>query len=276
MISNDKRKGEFEHKLFKFIILVIVFVFFCLILGFIYVQFFSTSNPSAITNYVFEINSNRYEFLNQLDRTYYQNINHNLPQCEINKFYTNHITQHLPCIIKYTNTTNEHQLFIQNIFKAIESSNKSEISLVPFVNVFLKFLTLKIGGEIQNMQIPYSDSKSKFFVSKGENRKIIISPISQINQLKPTKNETYQDFNSLYSGIDLFSLNNESTIIKFEVTLENGDLLYVPEYFFIQSKDAISQEDNLIVYEYSTSNKLLEITFKALFDEHIEQISDDY
>lgn len=276
MISNDKRKGEFEHKLFKFIILVIVFVFFCLILGFIYVQFFSTSNPNEITNYVFEINSNRYEYLNQLDQTFYQNINHKLPQCEINYFYTKHISQHLPCIIKYTNTTNEHQLFIQNIFKGIEANNKTEITLVPFVNVFLKFLTLKIGGEIQNMQIPYSDSKSKFFVSKGENRKIIISPISQINQLKPKKSATFQDFNSLYSGIDLFSINNESTVIKFEVTLENGDLLYVPEYFFIQSKDAITPENNLILYEYNTSNKLLEITFKALFDEHIEQISDDY
>ena len=63
MNHEEKRKGEFQHKLFKFAVLIIVFVFFCLIVGFIYVEFFGSANTDT-TNAIFEINNERYNYLN--------------------------------------------------------------------------------------------------------------------------------------------------------------------------------------------------------------------
>jgi hypothetical protein len=49
MSNESQRKGNFEHKIFKGVVLVLVFAFFMLIFYFIYVQLADTfSNPDKI------------------------------------------------------------------------------------------------------------------------------------------------------------------------------------------------------------------------------------
>ena len=51
---NDKEKGEFQHKMFKLIILLIAFIFCCLIGGFVYITITSSSSKKEITSKIIE------------------------------------------------------------------------------------------------------------------------------------------------------------------------------------------------------------------------------
>lgn len=270
MNHDNKRKGEFQHKLFKFAVLVIVFIFFCLILGFIYVEFFGSSSSDA-TNAIFEINSERFNYLNTIDQSFYQQNNIQMEQCNISHFYTEHISDNIPCFISYDKATEDYKTYIESVKN--NRNNKEKLSLIDFVNYLLKFIQIKIGGEINDLSIATSDSRNKFYINLSENEKktFKFAPISQINMLEPYKNEIYKEYEMLYAKKDLFKMGNE--IISYEVKLNNGDLLYVPSYYFVELKE--KEYDDMILYEYNNNNKLMEIAFKALFDDNVEINNDE-
>ncbi len=270
MNHEEKRKGEFQHKLFKFAVLIIVFVFFCLIVGFIYVEFFGSANTDT-TNAIFEINNERYNYLNSIDQSFYHQNDIQIAQCNISSFYIDHISNNIPCIISYEKATEEYRTFIESVSN--HRNNKEQLSLISFVNYLLKFIQIKIGKEINNLSIATSDSRNKFFINLSEKEKntFTLSPISQINKLNPYKNETYREYGVIYAKEDLFTLSNE--IILFSVELKKGDMLYVPSYYFVEMKE--KEYNDMILYEYNNNNKLMEIAFKALFDDNVEINNDE-
>ena len=89
--------------------------------------------------------------------------------------------------------------------------------------------------------------------------------------MNPYKNETYREYGVIYAKEDLFTLSNE--IILFSVELKKGDMLYVPSYYFVEMKE--KEYNDMILYEYSNNNKLMEIAFKALFDDNVEINNDE-
>ncbi len=61
----ERKKNDFQHKLFKAVILIIVAIFFYLILSFVYIQFFKKSDK----DYVFNMNAEKYMKLDIKVRT---------------------------------------------------------------------------------------------------------------------------------------------------------------------------------------------------------------
>lgn len=62
METHNKSKGGFQHRLFKFIILVIVAIFFYLIISFVRIEFSKDDKMS----YSFEFNKHRYDYLDKI------------------------------------------------------------------------------------------------------------------------------------------------------------------------------------------------------------------
>jgi hypothetical protein len=84
-----RKKGSFQHKLFKVIILIIVAVFFLLIFSFLKIEFFRSKN----VDYKFDLNSDKYNYLEKLDKYfYYSKDNKKIDECDVEKFYGEHVS----------------------------------------------------------------------------------------------------------------------------------------------------------------------------------------
>ena len=123
----NKEKGEFQHKMFKLIILLIAFIFCCLIGGFVYITITSSSSKKEITSKIIERQFSTEESINQSNQKYYKIIsdidkdNYNLilnknitKECSMNNFYKTYIYQHIPCISKnnITNLADKYFIYI--------------------------------------------------------------------------------------------------------------------------------------------------------------------
>lgn len=249
----SKSKGEFQHRIFKFIILIFVFIFVCLIFGFIYIEFFGSEVENNSPKNFYKINSKIYDILSSIDNTFYSKEDFKIEECNKDTFYNKNIIEGIPCIIK-----NER--------------NESPENMINFVNKILKFDQRIKGKEFKlNINNPYSDNFPKFiYVYNTEIKKEIfhfrMSPISQIKMLNPLRNDTSQFFNILYSQLNFFDENEKKDLILIEATINSGDILFIPAYFFYQCKEN-KCNDKIDIFQYKESNKLSNFIFKALFND---------
>ena len=110
-MKDKKTKGEFQHRMFKLIILIVVFVFCGLIAGFIYMTITSKNSFKVIDNdykteeSIIKSNKKYHLMMQNQDRYNYNTIykfNHTyLLTCDKNTFYKEHISFHFPCLYKY-------------------------------------------------------------------------------------------------------------------------------------------------------------------------------
>ena len=257
MKENDYLKGEFQHNIFKFIILIMIGIFLCLILGFIYVTFFSPKKTDIDI---------KLSILNNIDHLKMEKYNKTIPYCDIDLFYINQISKRLPCIYKYDNkSTEQYNLYIKTIENNLnENFSVDKIGFVYFLDKYMKFIQFNIINKNNNyFSLLKAENTGKIFINmNNETINFSLSPLSQFKKLNAFKNETYKEFNSFYSNKEIFN-DNLDNLISFQVELNKGDLLYVPSYFFIQIQNV---NKDLLMYEYQDSNKMQDWIFKALFD----------
>ena len=256
MKEKDYSKGEFQHNIFKFIILIFIGIFIFLIFGYIYVTFFSAKSKDI---------SNKFKNIKQIDEFLFKKYNKIIPYCEIDYFYINQISKRLPCVYKYNNqSTSQYNIYIQTIEKHLnETISVKDIGFVYFLDKFMKFFQFDIINKNSNyFDLPKADNFGKVFINLNQEKiKFGLSPLSQFNELNAYINETYKDFNTYNSKYEIID-SNINDLISFEYELEKGDLLYVPSFYFIQIKNI---NKNLLIYQYKDSNKIQECTFKSLF-----------
>ena len=98
MSKKDISKGEFQHQMFKLLILLIAFIFICLIGGFIYITLSSSSSKNSIklidTKFTTEesiLNSNEkyYKIILNIDKYNHHLLSNNskIRNCSNNNFY---------------------------------------------------------------------------------------------------------------------------------------------------------------------------------------------
>ena len=230
-------KGEFQHKMFKLLILIIAFTFICLIIGFIYITITSSNNKNLkILNNQYNsresIVKSNYKYkhgISIIDTINYNSFKNNteLKFCSLNKFYKEQIYKHIPCI---NNINNIKINLFENIMKLI--SNKSYN---------------KNNNNEGYFKIPRYDNYGKIIINNNEkNIKITMSPISQI--------KFFNDDN--YFNID------EKSKFFYEFNLKKNDFLYVPSFYYLQIKENV---DDIIVYEYQDNSNFNNMIFKILY-----------
>ena len=250
---NDKEKGEFQHKMFKLIILLIAFIFCCLIGGFVYITITSSSSKKEITSKIIEgqfsteesiIQSNQkyYKIISDIDKDNYNLIlNKNITkECSMNNFYKTYIYQHIPCISK-NNITN----LADKYFKYISSKIYNE----------------KNGNE-DFLKMPKLDNNGRICINNSENKlKILLSPISQIKFFNTKKIES-DDINIINIYLK-DNIDERKDAIYYEFILDKFDYIYIPSYYFIQTKESLN---NFVCYEYQDLSFLNDIIFKILYN----------
>lgn len=265
MDKKDKRKGDFQHKIFKFIILVIVFVFILLIIGFIYIQIFPGTKEENLIK--------KYEYLKKQDYIFYGTSSFgfrlDVQECNLDKFLVKHISENVPCVIRYDKErNNQYGEFINKIL-SLKTYTTQEIGLLYFAEPYMNFLEMKNQTSIADYSHPSADNIARFFISVNPEKHFYISPITEFKSMKAFKNETYKEFNTLYSKIDLSTI--KQSILHFVAKLNKGDLIYIPSFFFTQ---IIEGNEGLISYEYSDTTKVHQTMLKALFDDDKTKIFD--
>ena len=106
MSKKDISKGEFQHQMFKLLILLIAFIFICLIGGFIYITLSSSSSKNGIklidTKFTTEesiLNSNEkyYKIILNIDKYNHHLLSNNskIRNCSYNNFYKIQIYNHI-------------------------------------------------------------------------------------------------------------------------------------------------------------------------------------
>ena len=259
------RNNDIQHKIFKFIILVIVLVFICLIVGFVYVEFIANetkTDTSILYEEMYSLsynNNKRYTYLETVDRKYYNELinSNNISLCDVEHFYSKYMTNGLPCVIR--------------------NYNKDEIE---FVNRYVKDIKKKENERIGNYTTAKVDNKGRMFVMKNNEDNIeqnevniLLSPISEINNLGVRKNNALTDN---FHTIDAKHNINDSkfeNISKVNVKLYKGDLLYIPAYFYIQIMNNDNNKEKnynseIIEFEFKETSILHDMLFKVLFDDH--------
>jgi hypothetical protein len=231
MSKKDISKGEFQHQMFKLLILLIAFIFICLIGGFIYITLSSSSSKNSIklidTKFTTEesfLNSNEkyYKIILNIDKYNHHLLlnNSKIRNCSNNNFYKIQIYNHLPC-----------------------NSNNNNISNI--INKYLELISKEnINGDFY--KIPKSNNKAKLFINNsGKKIKILLAPISQIKYLN-LKNDINERKNGIY----------------YEFILDNMNYIYIPSYYFIQIKEKLN---NFSCYEYQDLSFINDIVFKILY-----------
>jgi hypothetical protein len=291
MDENLKRKkGSFQHKLFKVVILLIVAVFFYLIYSFVKIEFFNSSSDS---NYSLHINNEKYEYLEKLESNFIFSKNKDfIDECDLDNFYSDNLYNHKPCIIKFNKMTQIYLEKIENIL--IENklqakpnnikTNDNQINLQGVISKigFLDFmeymefdnLYLRYAEPDKNLKSPIVSDNIYFFLQLEKSKEFRLSPITQIRKFSPIKKTSgnkFYKFNPIEISDDLFSLSNGevSNLIILKAKLEKGDILFVPSYFFIQMKE-IEERDITLKYEFKSYSRLLDTLFKVLFDDSYE------
>ena len=258
------RNNDIQHKIFKFIILVIVLVFICLIVGFIYVEFIANetkTDTSILYEEMYSLsynNNKRYTYLETVDRKFYNELanSNNISLCDVEHFYKKHVINSLPCVIR--------------------NYNKEEIE---FVNRYVKDITKKENKTIGNYTVAKVDNKGKMFVMKNNKENIeqneinvLLSPISEINNLGVKKDNAMTDNFHTIQAKQNINDNKLNSISKVNVKLYKGDLLYIPAYFYIQiinnENKKVSYNNEIIEFEFKETSILHDMLFKVLFDDH--------
>jgi hypothetical protein len=324
-MEDDKRKrgGSIQHKIFKMIILLIVGVFCYLIVSFLYIDF--TKHKSS-ANHIFELNMEKYNYLYEKDKdssTSNSNSNSNLNKyttdndmnveiCNINKFYSEYISQHKPCIIKlkegkeynkyFTNAKTtigdakikslnpEEELTKLKDSKEVKLNGiMNEIGVLNFAKIldlidiyFISHTTSSKSIDHIREPHPMLTSKTFMYLQMDGEKTIMLSPITQMKKLFPFKNNTSTStstvFNTIYSKENFFELfsrlkdyGRRDQVILLKASLKEGDMLFVPSYYFIHTqvennKNGVS---TTLRYEFKSTSRILDTMFKVLFDDDL-------
>ena len=246
MSKKDISKGEFQHQMFKLLILLIAFIFICLIGGFIYITLSSSSSKNSIklidTKFTTEesiLNSNEkyYKIILNIDKYNHHLLSNNskIRNCSNNNFYKIQIYNHIPWI-----------------------SNNNNISNI--INKYLELISKEnINGDFY--KIPKSNNKAKLFINNSEKKiQILLTPISQIKYFNSYQKNDLEETNNIYLKNNI---DERKDIIYYEFILDESEYLYVPSYYFIQIKEKI---DNLICYEYQDISFFNDMVFKILYN----------
>ena len=272
--------------MFKLIILIIVFVFCGLIVGFIYITI--TSSKSQKTFKIMDKNFNTEEsilksnekyqkIISKIDLNNFMLINKtkDLLICDSLNFYKSNIVRHIPCIY---NLTNKDDIPVINNIKNkkdISYFNVNEIGVIDFIDKYMKLLSIEVYNKNNNneeyFKIPILDNIGRVIINNSIKKiHIYLSPISQIENFNSYQKKSSSEFINIYlkNNIDDKLQDNfgEKNIIYYEFILNEGDFIYAPSYYFIQIKEPI---DNLFSYEYQDISLFNDIVFKILYSENL-------
>ena len=278
----DVNKGEFQHKLFKIIILIILFVFLILIFKFFYITFFPSNKninvPLNNLEKLLKLHSNKINELNSNDEEFFKQLNNNFLYCNLDNFVIENINKNLPCIININNSNINYKNFIEKLNNNIKNNNFNDIEKFFLFEDYFYLIDYKYyNNSIENyLKFPILEGFSKIFINFDNNEKhFIVSPISQILKLKVFRNEINKNFNSIYSNNNFYNetKNEKNNLIFIKFKIKKGELLFIPSYYFIQTNTKLN---NVIEYNYDDNNIILDLSFKTLFDDELLIIEEQY
>lgn len=283
-VKKENSKGEFQHRMFKLIILIIVFIFCGLIAGFIYITLTSSTSPKSLKvkdpNYnteesIIKSNEKYYKIINYQDlynfKKIKQNNNTDKFNCDINNFYKNYISNHFPCVYRYNVTDNIYTLNNIKKKKTHMNLNSNELGTIDFIDKYMKLLFIEFYHKNNNndefFKNPRLDNVGRVIINNSVQKvHIYISPISQIEYFNSYQNKSTSEIVNFYlkNNIDdkIKDNSGEKDIIYYEFDLNEADLIYIPSYYFIQIKEPV---DNLIIYEYQDISYFNDMIFKILY-----------
>ena len=277
-------KGEFQHRMFKLIILIIVFVFCCLIIGFIYITLTSSSsskqglkiidNKYQTEESILKSNEKYHSIIEKQDYKYYDLINKNnktsLLKCDIKNFYKKHISAHFPCL--YTFNETDDILKLNNIKNNKDIyETKSNTRAFDYFDKYMKLLDVELynknNGNGEYFKNPRLDNLGRIIINNSNKKvHIYVSPLSQIKYFNSYQNKSNSEIVNFYlkNNIDDKLKDNfeEKSIIYYEFDLNEADFIYIPSYYFIQIKESA---ENLISYEYQDISMFNDMVFKILY-----------
>lgn len=283
-VKKENSKGEFQHRMFKLIILIIVFIFCGLIAGFIYITLTSSISPKSLKvkdpNYnteesIIKSNEKYRKMINNLDFYTFtaikKNNNTDKFNCDINNFYKNYISNHFPCVYRYNVTDNIYILNNIKNKKDLMHLSTREIGTIDFIDKYMKLLFIEFYHKNNNnnefFKNPRLDNVARVIINNSVQKvHIYLSPISQIEYFNWYQNKSTSDIVNFYlkNNIDdkIRDNSGEKDIIYYEFDLDEADLIYIPSYYFIQIKEPV---DNLIIYEYQDISYFNDMFFKILY-----------
>ena len=279
-MKDKKTKGEFQHRMFKLIILIVVFVFCGLIAGFIYMTITSKNSFKVIDNdYKTEesiIKSNKkYHLMMQNQDRYNYNTIYKFNQtylltCDKNTFYKEHISFHFPCLYKY-NASDDIYILNNIMDKKDIYISPNNIGSIDFIDKYMKLLSVEFYNKNNNneeyFRNPRLDNLGRVIINNSNQKvHIYLLPISQIEYFNSYQNKSSSDiiYFFLKNNIDdkVKDKNKEKEIIYYEFYLEEAGFIYVPSYYFLQIKEPV---ENLISYEYQDISQFNDMVFKILY-----------
>ena len=198
--QKDISKGEFQHRMFKLVILIIVFVFCALIVGFIYITVTSKTRsdlkiiePNYTTGESILKSNEKYQTkISQIDLfnfNKYFNIYNDTKdyyKCEANNFYKKNIYHHFPCIF---NSTNKKEIKVLNNIKNkkdVSYLEVKDIGVIDFIDKYMKLITIDVYNKNNNndnyFKTPKLDNVGRIIINNSNKKvHIYLSPISQID-----------------------------------------------------------------------------------------------
>ena len=248
--KKDISKGEFQHRMFKLLILIIAFIFCCLIGGFIYITL--TLNSPRNTIKIIEdkfsteesiLNSNEkyYKIISNLDKHFSHLLlnNSSTRVCSHDYFYKTQIYYHLPCI--------------------------TNINITSLINKYLEYISKEIYNKENNnenfFKMPKLDNNGRFCINKSDKKiNILLAPVSQIKYFNSYQQKDNEDFINIYLKNNI---DDRKDIIYYEFIVNKFDFIYIPSYFFIQIKADL---EDFICYEYQDLSPFNDMVFKILFN----------
>ena len=251
MNKNISSKGEFQHQMFKLIILIIAFIFICFIGGFIYITLTSSTAKNTIKiieekffteESILNSNEKYYKIISNLDKYYYHYLSNKsiIKNCSLDNFYKIQIYNHIPCF--------------------------SNINITNIINKYLEFISKTIynknNGNEEFFKIPKLDNKGKLLINNSDKKiKILLAPISQIKYYNSYQKK-YGDYN-VYNIYLKNNIDDRKDTIYYEFILDKLEYIYIPSYYFIQIKEAV---DDLFCYEYRDISFFNDIVFQILYN----------
>lgn len=273
--NKNKSKGDFQHKMYKLIILIIVFIFICLIGGFIYVTFSSTSPTFSQQTYkdkksIMKSNEKYYKTIIYADESNFRKNNNStsILICNEEKFYKNQIYYHIPCV--YNNTQkNEEYLSILNKIKNLKDYSHvtaDNIGTISFIDKYFKYLSVEIYNEFNGnsdyFSFPKLNNIGKVLINYSKQKlNLYLCSVSQIDNFDSFKKKSNSEYLELYLKNNIF--DQKEKIIYYKTILDEGDFIYIPSYYFIEIKEKV---EGLLSYEYQDISTFQDAAFKALYD----------